>query len=68
MKVLEKGLKELRGLQPMEGETVSTGQIPRAPRDWTTNQRINMEEPIALTVYVSEGVIFSISGRRGPCA
>jgi hypothetical protein len=27
---------------------------PRAPRNWTTNQRVHMERPMALTVYVAE--------------
>jgi hypothetical protein len=27
----------------MEGATVSTCQIPRAPGDWTTNERVHME-------------------------
>jgi hypothetical protein len=41
---------------PMEGATVSTGQTPPpgAPRDWTTNQRVHMEGPMALATYVAE--------------
>ena len=39
---------------PMEGATVSTGQIPRAPMDWTTNQRVWRREPTAPAVYVAE--------------
>ena len=39
---------------PMEGATMSTGQTPRAPGDWTTNQRIHMEGPLALAEYVTE--------------
>ena len=39
---------------PMEGATVSTGQTPGAPGDWTTNQRIHMEGPMALATYVAE--------------
>ena len=39
---------------PMEGATVSTGQTPRAPGDWTTNQRIHMEQPMVLGTYVAE--------------
>ena len=33
---------------------ISTGQTPGAPRDWTTNQRIHMERPMALAMYVAE--------------
>ena len=43
---------------PMEGATVSTvpdPPSPRAPGDWTTNQRIHMERPMALATYVAEG-------------
>jgi hypothetical protein len=39
---------------PMEGATVSTGQTPEAPRDWTTNQSAHMEEPMAQATYVAE--------------
>ena len=39
---------------PMEGATVSTGQTPRAPGDWTTNQRIHMGGPMVLVTYVAE--------------
>ena len=38
----------------MERATVSTDQTPRAPRDWTTNQRVHMEGPMALATYVAE--------------
>jgi hypothetical protein len=39
---------------PMEGATISTGQTPRAPGDWTTNQRIHMEGSMVLVTYVAE--------------
>ena len=39
----------------MEGATVSTSRTPGAPRNWTTNQRIHMEGPMALATYVAEG-------------
>jgi hypothetical protein len=41
----------------MEGATVSTGQIPptpELPRDWTTNQRVQMERPMTKATYVAE--------------
>ena len=38
----------------IRGATVSTGQILRAPRDWTTSQRVYMEELRALATYVAE--------------
>jgi hypothetical protein len=37
---------------PMEEATVSTGS--RAPGDWTTNQQVHMERPMALATYVAE--------------
>jgi len=33
---------------------ISTSQIPRVPRDGTTNQRVSMEQPMAPGVYVAE--------------
>ena len=52
---MEKGLKELKRVcSPIEGATVSTGQTPRAPRDWTTDQRIHVEGLMALVTYVAE--------------
>jgi hypothetical protein len=53
---------------PMEGATVSTGQTPRAPRDWTTNQRVHMEGPMALAVYAAEDGFVGISRKRDPWA
>ena len=38
----------------MDGATLSTGQIPSAPRDWTTNQILHMEGPMAQVTYVEE--------------
>jgi hypothetical protein len=38
----------------MQGATVSTGQTPGDPRDWTTNQRAHMEGPMAPAAYVAE--------------
>jgi hypothetical protein len=48
------GAEGLRSL--MEGATMSTGQTPppRAPRDWTTNQRVHIEGPMALDTFVTE--------------
>jgi hypothetical protein len=42
------------GCSPTEGATVSVGQIPRAPGDWTTNQKVHMEEPMTPAMYVAE--------------
>jgi hypothetical protein len=55
MEEMEKGLKELRGVQcsPMEGATVSTGQTHSEPPG-TTNQRTHMEGPMVLDTYVAE--------------
>jgi hypothetical protein len=38
----------------MEGATVTAGQTLEAPGDWTTNQRIHMEQPMVLAAYVAE--------------
>lgn len=38
----------------MEEATVSKGQTPRAPGDWTTNQRVQIEGPMALATYVAD--------------
>ena len=57
MEGLEKGMKELRGFAaPLWGATLSTGQTPhtKAPRNWTSNQRIQMEEPRGPATYVAE--------------
>jgi hypothetical protein len=39
---------------------------PGAPGDWTTNQRVYMERPMALAMYVAEDGLVGNSGRRGP--
>lgn len=39
---------------PVGGARVSTGQAPRAHRDWITNQRVHREGPMALAMYVAE--------------
>ena len=55
MEELEKGLKELRVFcSPMEGATVSTSQTPWSSRDWSINQRVHMEGPMAQAAYVAE--------------
>ena len=55
---VREGTEEAKGIySPMEGATVSTNQtltLPRAPRDWTTNQRIHMEGPRPQAPYVAE--------------
>ena len=32
---------------PTEGATVSTGQTQGSPKNWTTNQRVDVERPMA---------------------
>jgi hypothetical protein len=53
---LEKGLKELRGFAVSWREQwyQQTRPPPKAPGDWTTNQRRHIEEPMALAEYVAE--------------
>jgi hypothetical protein len=56
MEELEKRLKELRGLQ-LHGGSNSVNRSdphPGAPGDWTTKQRIHMEQPMVLATYVAE--------------
>ena len=55
MEELEKGLKELRGfVAPWREQQCQQTRLPRAPGDWTTNQRVHMEGPMALATYVAE--------------
>ena len=59
---MEKGLKELRGFAaPMERATVSTDQNPWSSQDWTTNQRVHMEGPMALATKCGRGWLCWIS-------
>jgi hypothetical protein len=52
---LEKGLKELRGVAaPCEEQQCQLTRSPRASSDWTTNQSVHMEGPMALVAYVAE--------------
>ena len=55
MEELEKGLKELRGFAAPWGEQqCQFARPPGAPGDWTTNERVHMEGPMALAAYVAE--------------
>lgn len=55
MEELEKGMKELRGLHIHRGSNSVNMPDPLAlSGDSTTNQRIHMEGPMALTTYVAE--------------
>ena len=55
MEELEKGQKELRGFAaPWKEQQYQQARPPGAPRNWTTNQRIHMEIPMALATYVAE--------------
>ena len=62
-------MKELKGFAASWREQQC--QLARsltAPRDWTTNQRVHMEGPMALATYVAEDGLVGISGRRSPQA
>ena len=55
--MLEKGLKELRGFAALQREQQwqqARPPSPRAPGDWTTNQRVHREGPMVLAAYVAE--------------
>ena len=55
IKELEKGPKELKGFAaPWEEQQYEPNNIPRAPRDLTTNQRVHMEGLKAPAPYVAE--------------
>jgi hypothetical protein len=55
MEKLEKGLKELRGFTvPWKEQQCQQVRPHGAPEDWTTNQRIHMEGPMAPASYVAE--------------
>ena len=56
MEELDKGLKELRGFAAPWWGSNSINQLDtlRAPGDWTTNQRVHIEGPMALATYVAE--------------
>jgi hypothetical protein len=52
---LEKRLKKLRGVAtPWREQQCQQAQPPRALGDWTNNQRIYMEQTMALATYVAE--------------
>jgi hypothetical protein len=56
MEELEKGLKELKGFAAPWGEQqCQQTRIPRAPGDWTTNQRVHVERSMTLAAYVVAG-------------
>ena len=58
IKELEKGPKELKGFAaPWEEQQYEPTNIPRAPRDLTTNQRVHMEGLKAPTANVIEDVL-----------
>jgi hypothetical protein len=55
MEELEEILEELREVAaPWREKQCQLASLPKAPRDWTTNQRIHMEGPMALASYVAE--------------
>jgi hypothetical protein len=72
MEELEKGLKELRGFAaPWREQQYQQARftLPGAPRDWTNNQRIHMEQPKALTTHMWQRMsLLDISGMRGSWA
>jgi hypothetical protein len=72
LRIAGEGTEEAESVcSPIEVATVSTGQTP-LPRgtlgDWTKNQRIHMEGPLALATYGQRMALLDISGRRNPWA
>jgi hypothetical protein len=67
MEELEKGLKELRRfVAPWREQQCQLARSPGAPRDWTTNQRVNMEEPMPPTAYVVEDGLVGYQWKEWP--
>jgi hypothetical protein len=55
MEDLEKIPKELKGFAvPQEEQQYEPTSIPRAPRDYTNNQRVHMKGPMAPATYIAE--------------
>jgi|UPI0000486DB7 hypothetical protein len=55
--------------RPMGGEQrCQQARAPGAPGDWTTNQRIHMEGPMALAMYVAEDGLVGHQGKSSPWA
>ena len=55
MEELEKELKDLKGFAaPWREQQCQMARTPGTPGDWTTNLRVHMEGPMALTAYVAE--------------
>ena len=56
---VEEGTEGVEGVcSPMGRATVSIGQIPKAPRNWTIKQRVHMEGLMALAEYaVEDGLV-----------
>ena len=65
MEELEKRLKEpLRGFAaPCWEQQCQLARTSRGPRDWTMNERLHIEGPMAPAAYVA---LLDISGRSGP--
>ena len=60
---------EYGGLQPHEGSnSVNRPERlpPRAPREWTTKQRVYMERPMTLATYVAEDSLVGHQWEESP--
>jgi hypothetical protein len=67
VKQLEKGLKKLRGfVAPWRKQQCQLARCPGAPGDWTTNQRVHKEGPIALATYMAEDGLVGHSWEEWP--
>jgi hypothetical protein len=67
MKELEKGPKDLKGFAaPEEEQQFELISTPRAPRDETTNQRVNMVRLMARAACVAEDGLFSHQREERP--
>jgi hypothetical protein len=70
MEEFEKGLKEMRGFAAPWGEQqcqlARLSPAPGVPRDWTTNQGVHMEGPMAPAAYVAEDVLAGYQWEERP--
>ena len=67
MKELEKGLKEQKGFATSwEEQHYQQTKPSRTPRDWNTNQWVDMERHMTLVAYAAEDRIISHQWEKKP--
>ena len=61
MEELEEELKELKGIATPQEEQYQLPEPPRAPRDYTTNQRVHIEGTMAPETHITEDGLWDLS-------